>query len=100
MYVFLVLFTFFDFYHEHFKQKLEKNILSEICTFGRSAGVWSGSALFAYVPQKMTLGLYGLNLISKDNHIVQMYMSRDMRFHTLCNVQPAKAQINLCIRTV
>ena len=42
-----------------FKQKLEKKILSEICTFGRSAGVWSGSALFAYVPQKWRLAYMG-----------------------------------------
>ena len=31
-------------------------------------GVWSGSALFAYIPQKKTLGLYGLRITSFDLH--------------------------------
>ena len=35
MYVFLVLFTIFAFYHEIFYAKIGKNIfLPEICTFG------------------------------------------------------------------
>ena len=38
MYVYLVLFTIFAFYHEKsFKPKLQKNIfLPEICTFGQN----------------------------------------------------------------
>ena len=36
IYVFLVLFTIFDFYHENkFKQNCKNIFLPEICTFGR-----------------------------------------------------------------
>ena len=79
-------------------------------------GIWPGSALFYYLPQKGRSAHMGLivfcccilehsiaNTMDQDNEAVwpwYTYLSQYMRFPTMWYVRPAKSQIRLRIRAV